>query len=82
MTSFGKKCFSPVEVLQLIPPDLPLAFIYDYLKTVMVSNESDKIESDLIRILARLDSKLMSNVVDDLKKDLQKYSGEVKSSEP
>lgn len=82
VTSFGKKCFSPVEVLQLIPPDLPLAFIYDYLKTVMVSNESDKIESDLIRILARLDSKLMSNVVDDLKKDLQKYSGEVKSSEP
>ncbi|PVH13574.1 uncharacterized protein CXQ87_001680 [Candidozyma duobushaemuli] len=50
--------FTLPELLHLMPSDLPLAFLYDYLTDVLVKNEVQKIDSDMIKILHRLDSKL------------------------
>lgn len=58
--------FTLPELLHLMPSDLPLAFLYDYLTDVLVKNEVQKIDSDMIKILHRLDLKLTGKVYDDL----------------
>lgn len=62
---FGRY-FAFSELLHLIPSDLPLAFLYDYLSVVLVKNEVQKIDSDMVKILHRLDLKLTGKVYDDL----------------
>lgn len=58
--------FSPPELLQLMPSDLPIAFLDDYLTDVLVRTEIKKIDMDMIKILHRLDLKLTGKVYDDL----------------
>lgn len=58
--------FSPPELLQLMPSDLPIAFLDDYLTDILVRTEIKKTDTDMIKILHRLDLKLTGKVYDDL----------------
>ncbi|KAF3990865.1 hypothetical protein FT663_01902 [Candidozyma haemuli var. vulneris] len=61
VTVFGKY-FSPPELLKLMPSDLPIAFLYEYLTDILVDEEANRIDSDMVKTFARLDSRLTGKV--------------------
>lgn len=70
---FGKGYFNPPEVLRLLPLDIPIAFVYGYLSDVLVDEDIKTIESDMTKILTRLDMKLTKNVNKEFHAAFAKY---------
>lgn len=64
---FAKRYFSATEILELLPADFPMAYIYEYLSSVMVELEAEKTDSALAKILTKLDAKFTEKVYEDFR---------------
>lgn len=62
---FGRKYFTPTEILELLPSDFPVVDVCEYLSSVMVDLEADKTDSVLIKVMTKLDAKFTEKVYKD-----------------
>lgn len=66
INSYGSEYFTPLEVLQLIPDFVPLAYVRDHILTILINSESTKRTAVLKKVLSRADYKLNERLVKEL----------------
>lgn len=68
VASYGKAYFSPIEVLNLVPQYMPVAFVQEYLTSVLIDYEVMSRESILKKVLSRADAKFNERLYKDFEK--------------